>query len=211
MLYGICNIMFFGSVIEEVAKNYIANKEIRNKGYNILEDDRDYLKKGIDFIKDYIYLIVPFYNIYRGTKELTVDYKDFVYRKIEKLKGRNLLTTKKEEKKEEVKPVIKNEVKPKEEIKTKLPPVKRPVICNVDEFDLPEIKIASLEYESSMLADADKYYRKQYYSLKSNNASLDELNKIARKLQQIRKEYDAIQNQMQLIKEKENSLVLKMK
>lgn len=68
MLYGICNIMFFGSVIEEVAKNYIANKEIRNKGYNILEDDRDYLKKGIDFIKDYIYLIVPFYNIYRGTK-----------------------------------------------------------------------------------------------------------------------------------------------
>ena len=81
----------------------------------------------------------------------------------------------------------------------------------VGEYDIPEVKIASLEYESNMLADLDRLYRREHASLKAQNASVDELNKIARKLHQIRKEYDAIQNQIRLIREKEQSMKLTLK
>ena len=217
MFYTLMTWSYIVSISEELIKNYIANDKIKKQGYDIVDGDRNVFEKTIDFIKDYFYIAIPFYNAYRGSKEL-FNYKKFTDKKMSKLKERGRL--KKHEEKEEVKvEKPKTESKPKIELpkiktntqsqtKIKLPEVKREYI---GEYDLPEVKIASLEYESNMLADLDRLYRREHASLKAQNASVDELNKIARKLHQIRKEYDAIQNQIRLIREKEQSMKLTLK
>ena len=220
MFYTLMTWSYIVSISEELIKNYIANDKIKKQGYDIVDGDRNVFEKTIDFIKDYFYIAIPFYNAYRGSKEL-FNYKKFTDKKMSKLKERGRL--KKHEEKEEVKvEKPKTESKPKIELpkiktntqsqtKTKLPEVKREYIGDSGEYDLPEVKIASLEYESNMLADLDRLYRREHASLKAQNASVDELNKIARKLHQIRKEYDAIQNQIRLIREKEQSMKLTLK
>lgn len=220
MFYTLMTWSYIVSISEELIKNYIANDKIKKQGYDIVDGDRNVFEKTIDFIKDYFYIAIPFYNAYRGSKEL-FNYKKFTDKKMSKLKERGRL--KKHEEKEEVKvEKPKTESKPKIELpkiktntqsqtKTKLPEVKREYIGDTGEYDLPEVKIASLEYESNMLADLDRLYRREHASLKAQNASVDELNKIARKLHQIRKEYDAIQNQIRLIREKEQSMKLTLK
>ena len=220
MFYTLMTWSYIVSISEELIKNYIANDKIKKQGYDIVDGDRNVFEKTIDFIKDYFYIAIPFYNAYRGSKEL-FNYKKFTDKKMSKLKERGRL--KKHEEKEEVKvEKPKTESKPKVELpkiktntqsqtKIKLPEVKREYIGDTGEYDLPEVKIASLEYESNMLADLDRLYRREHASLKAQNASVDELNKIARKLHQIRKEYDAIQNQIRLIREKEQSMKLTLK
>lgn len=220
MFYTLMTWSYIVSISEELIKNYIANDKIKKQGYDIVDGDRNVFEKTIDFIKDYFYIAIPFYNAYRGSKEL-FNYKKFTDKKMSKLKERGRL--KKHEEKEEVKvEKPKTESKPKIELpkiktntqsqtKIKLPEVKREYIGDTGEYDLPEVKIASLEYESNMLADLDRLYRREHASLKAQNASVDELNKIARKLHQIRKEYDAIQNQIRLIREKEQSMKLTLK
>lgn len=220
MFYTLMTWSYIVSISEELIKNYIANDKIKKQGYDIVDGDRNVFEKTIDFIKDYFYIAIPFYNAYRGSKEL-FNYKKFTDKKMSKLKERGRL--KKHEEKEEVKiEKPKTESKPKIELpkiktntqsqtKIKLPEVKREYIGDTGEYDLPEVKIASLEYESTMLADLDRLYRREHASLKAQNASVDELNKIARKLHQIRKEYDAIQNQIRLIREKEQSMKLTLK
>ena len=220
MFYTLMTWSYIVSISEELIKNYIANDKIKKQGYDIVDGDRNVFEKTIDFIKDYFYIAIPFYNAYRGSKEL-FNYKKFTDKKMSKLKERGRL--KKHEEKEEVKAEKpKTESKPKVELpkiktntqsqtKIKLPEVKREYIGDTGEYDLPEVKIASLEYESNMLADLDRLYRREHASLKAQNASVDELNKIARKLHQIRKEYDAIQNQIRLIREKEQSMKLTLK
>ena len=220
MFYTLMTWSYIVSISEELIKNYIANDKIKKQGYDIVDGDRNVFEKTIDFIKDYFYIAIPFYNAYRGSKEL-FNYKKFTDKKMSKLKERGRL--KKHEEKEEVKvEKPKTESKTKIELpkiktntqsqtKIKLPEVKREYIGDTGEYDLPEVKIASLEYESNMLADLDRLYRREHASLKAQNASVDELNKIARKLHQIRKEYDAIQNQIRLIREKEQSMKLTLK
>ena len=235
MIFTICTLCFLSSTAIAVANDVRTNEKIRERGYEIVPDQRNYFKQALSFISDYGYLLIPGYNVYKAVCD--VFFKYLPEERIGKLRKRGRLSVIKEEKpevkKEEKKEAKKEEIKRptiaekvsnvKEKIKnsTESRPVSSKIVkreeknilppVDTDEDTLPEIKIASLEYEIGMLADADKYYRAKHRELKSNGAPVSELNKIARHLQQIRREYDAITSQIEAIKEKENSLKLTRK
>ncbi len=69
----------------QIYKNCQAKKIIEKEGYLILEDHRDDTTKYLSFIKDYFYILIPFYNLYRGLKLVLISNKEYAKIRREKL------------------------------------------------------------------------------------------------------------------------------
>lgn len=105
-----------------IIKNYKSNTILEKRNYVFNEDKRDLTDQVLDFMKDYWYLFIPGYNLYKANKKRTEAILVYTGKRKEKLEKRGILTkkinkpeinnNKKEEvKKEETKVVKKEENK----------------------------------------------------------------------------------------------------
>lgn len=67
MLWNICSVLFLASGACEGLKEYTFRKRLEREGYEI-DDNRSTTEKVLGFIRNYAYLLVPVYNIYRAGK-----------------------------------------------------------------------------------------------------------------------------------------------
>ena len=69
--------MFATSSLLTMAKNNAAKHKIERKGYIVNPDRRSITEKTISFVKDYFFLLVPFYNIKKSFKILLTKDEDY--------------------------------------------------------------------------------------------------------------------------------------
>ena len=72
MIWNICAGLFLVSTLEEGVKQYTFRKKLEREGLEI-NDNRSVPETIISFLKDYVYLLVPGYNIFKSSKELFGD------------------------------------------------------------------------------------------------------------------------------------------
>ena len=68
MIWNICAGLFLVWTLEEGVKQYTFRKKLERKGLEI-NDNRSVPETIISFLKDYVYLLVPGYNIFKSSKE----------------------------------------------------------------------------------------------------------------------------------------------
>ena len=62
----VCAGLFGNSAILTAAKNNAAKHKVERQGYRVHPDRRSLTERTISFIKDYFFLIVPGYNLYKS-------------------------------------------------------------------------------------------------------------------------------------------------
>lgn len=195
MLWNICSILFVASIGAEGLKEYTFRKRLEREGYEI-NDNRTTTEKVLSFIRNYAYLLVPGYNIYKAGKKLFSEEDVYYNKRFNSFKSKGLIKkiNKEEvkESKEETKE-IKKEVKeePKKEIKKE---VKQ------------EEKGYTLEEMINMknyYANQDKTLRNKYKTLKEKGASTSTLNDIVRTIKEVDKKYYELDEA--ILKEKSHS------
>lgn len=161
-------------------KNYKANESIKESGLKIV-DKRTIKEKIYSFIKNYSYLFLPLVNLFVSVNEFKKDDNDYMKERISKLtlenrltKSGNVIESKEEVKKEEVKEV-------KKETKREVP-----------------IESKSIEEQISYYEKLDSQYRTQYAKLKSQNAPVAQRNDLVRKTTEVDKKLASLYRKLEL-------------
>lgn len=204
--------MFALSTSIKLTMDIVANKKIEKMGYNINPDNRNIFLQICSFIHDYGYLLIPFYNLINSASLLLDSNILYAKNRLALLKDRNRLTENEKDKPKSYSDIVKEivdeenqkyikelEKKKKEVKKEKEVPVKN------NEPSMETDDILELKKQAHELALLDKEYRAKYQELKDNNAPVSERNELARKIKQIRVDYDNIMAQIDSLKIEESS------
>ncbi len=198
MLWNICSVLFLASGACEGLKEYTFRKRLEREGYEI-DDNRSTTEKVLGFIRNYAYLLVPVYNIYRAGKKLFREEDEYYTSRFNSFNKKGLLV-KREEVKEKEQPKQVEQVK---EVKREAKSEPKKVI-NVQS----ENKGYTLEEMNNIrnyYAKQDKELRARYKLLKSKGASAKELNQLVATIKEVDKKFYEIDNE--ILRSKNNSVV----
>ena len=85
-------LLFLSSCGFTAIKNINADAKIERNGYKISEDNRSPLEIAISFIKDYFFLIIPFYNIFKSVKLLFSNDTEYASKRFADLQDRERIS-----------------------------------------------------------------------------------------------------------------------
>ena len=196
MLFNICAACFGISTLVKIAKDHGAKSYIeRNEKVKVKSDKRSFSEKAFDFLKDYFYLLVPGYNIFKSFQILRIRESEYALYRKSILADRERL-----EKVEEVEEK-KSENESKENKSGKL--IEKPIEESIDnQIKKEQIrKEPSLEERKAFYLSLDQKYRKILAELEVKNASNAEKNVIIRKLINVDNEYKRIIRLIEIEKE----------
>lgn len=200
MLFNICAACFGISTLVKIAKDHGAKSYIeRNEKVKVKSDKRSFSEKAFDFLKDYFYLLVPGYNIFKSFQILRIRESEYALYRKSILADRERLE--KIEEKEEPKFDIKkaeDELKELREKNKNGKSIEKPIEESIDKQIKKE---PSLEERKVFYLSLDQKYRKILAELEVKNASNAEKNVIIRKLINVDNEYKRIIRLIEIEKE----------
>lgn len=195
MLFNICAACFGISTLVKIAKDHGAKSYIeRNEKVKVKSDKRSFSEKAFDFLKDYFYLLVPGYNIFKSFQILRIRESEYALYRKSILADRERLekVEEVEEKKSE------NESKENKEENKNGKLIEKPIEESIDKQIKKE---PSLEERKAFYLSLDQKYRKILAELEVKNASNAEKNVIIRKLINVDNEYKRIIRLIEIEKE----------
>ncbi len=199
MIWDICAGLFLVSALEEGVKQYTFRKRLEREGLEI-SDNRSVPETTISFIKDYAYLLVPGYNIYKSSKELFGNEDTYYTNKLSSLYKRKVIRSVGEN------DVVKKDslvTEKKKTVEVKREETKKPVIKPVTgNSTLEELKQEKREYYRK-----DQELRAKYKKLKELNASAETLSDIVRKIKTIDAKYNLLCEEILEVERSEKSAV----
>lgn len=184
MLWNICSVLFLASGACEGLKEYTFRKRLEREGYEI-DDNRSTTEKVLGFIRNYAYLLVPVYNIYRAGKKLFKDEDEYYASRFNSFNKKGLLV-KREEVKEKVQPKQVKEVK--REVKSE--PKK---VVNV-QSENKGYTIDEMIHMRNYYMNQDRRLRARYKTLKEKGASASEINEVVRTIKEVDGKYYELDN-----------------
>ena len=184
MLWNICSVLFLASGACEGLKEYTFRKRLEREGYEI-DDKRSTTEKVLGFIRNYAYLLVPVYNIYRAGKKLFKDEDEYYASRFNSFNKKGLLV-KREEVKEKVQPKQVKEVK--REVKSE--PKK---VVNV-QSENKGYTIDEMIHMRNYYMNQDRRLRARYKTLKEKGASASEMNEVVRTIKEVDSKYYELDN-----------------
>ena len=192
-MYNLCLLMFAASGLTLCFKNDVANNIIKRKGFEITKDPRSTSEKVSSAFKDYFYLLVPFYNVYKTFKLITTNDNTYASARESLLKERNRLV-----KKEDKKIVVKKEEE-KKEVKSE-PIIQKQVINH----DFNKSYYESLVELKDYYYDLDQKYRLEYQKLVSLKTTKEEKEVVLSKIIDVDNKYKEIIRKIMIVKKEEN-------
>ena len=117
MLWNICSVLFLASGACEGLKEYTFRKRLEREGYEI-DDNRSTTEKVLGFIRNYAYLLVPVYNIYRAGKKLFKDEDEYYASRFNSFNKKGLLVKREEVKEKEQPKQVEQAKEVKREVKS---------------------------------------------------------------------------------------------
>lgn len=184
MLWNICSVLFLASGACEGLKEYTFRKRLEREGYEI-DDNRSTTEKVLGFIRNYAYLLVPVYNIYRAGKKLFKDEDEYYASRFNSFNKKGLLV-KREEVKEKEQPKQVKEVK--REVKSE--PKK---VVNV-QSENKGYTIDEMIHMRNYYMNQDRRLRARYKTLKEKGASASEINEVVRTIKEVDSKYYELDN-----------------
>ena len=184
MLWNICSVLFLASGACEGLKEYTFRKRLEREGYEI-DDNRSTTEKVFGFIRNYAYLLVPVYNIYRAGKKLFKDEDEYYASRFNSFNKKGLLV-KREEVKEKEQPKQVKEVK--REVKSE--PKK---VVNV-QSENKGYTIDEMIHMRNYYMNQDRRLRARYKTLKEKGASASEINEVVRTIKEVDSKYYELDN-----------------
>lgn len=184
MLWNICSVLFLASGACEGLKEYTFRKRLEREGYEI-DDNRSTTEKVLGFIRNYAYLLVPVYNIYRAGKKLFKDEDEYYASRFNSFNKKGLLV-KREEIKEKEQPKQVKEVK--KEVKSE--PKK---VVNV-QSENKGYTIDEMIHMRNYYMNQDRRLRARYKTLKEKGASASEINEVVRTIKEVDSKYYELDN-----------------
>lgn len=200
----------------QIFKNNMAKNIIERSGYEITAEDRSVSEVVSSFVKDYFYILVPGYNLYRAFKLFIKEDKEYAsqrrskldyYERIKPIKKPEVVET----------PVVK--VEPKKEVKKELKSTKtssQPVKTSSAKDDINELisQISNcddigflykikFEYKSK-----SSLLREEHKSKKAQGASVSELNKIVSRIKIYDRVFVEARDRLEYVKSQEMSKYL---
>lgn len=198
MLWNICSVLFLASGACEGLKEYTFRKRLEREGYEI-DDNRSTTEKVLGFIRNYAYLLVPVYNIYRAGKKLFREEDEYYASRFNSFNKKGLLV-KGEEVKEKEQPKQVEQVKEvKREVKSE--PKKAVTVQSENRG----YTIDEMIHMRNYYMNQDKELRARYKLLKSKGASAKELNQLVATIKEVDKKFYEIDNE--ILRSKNNSIV----
>lgn len=207
-------LLYLGPLVSggiQLFKNNMADNYIRRNGYNITEDNRTSTEKISSFIKDYIYILVPFYNYYKAYQLFTLDDRQYINKRKNKLDiyERLKVIENEEEKKKEVKKEVKKQEKNNEVNLLEKQSKKRSISNDINELideishsdDIGFLYQIKFEYKTR-----GNNLRKEYNDKKSNGAAKTELNSIVKKVMIYDKVFIQARDRLEVVKAKSTSM-----
>ena len=189
MLWNICSVLFLASGACEGLKEYTFRKRLEREGYEI-DDKRSTTEKVLGFIRNYAYLLVPVYNIYRAGKKLFREEDEYYASRFNSFNKKGLLV-----KREEVKEKEKEQPKQVEQVKE----VKREVksepkkVINV-QSENKGYTIDEMIHMRNYYMNQDRRLRARYKTLKEKGASASEINEVVRTIKEVDSKYYELDN-----------------
>ena len=184
MLWNICSVLFLASGACEGLKEYTFRKRLEREGYEI-DDNRSTTEKVLGFIRNYAYLLVPGYNIYKAGKKLFREEDEYYASRFNSFNKKGLLV-KREEVKEKVQPKQVKEVK--REVKSE--PKK---VVNV-QSENKGYTIDEMIHMRNYYMNQDRRLRARYKTLKEKGASASEINEVVRTIKEVDGKYYELDN-----------------
>lgn len=184
MLWNICSVLFLASGACEGLKEYTFRKRLEREGYEI-DDNRSTTEKVLGFIRNYAYLLVPVYNIYRAGKKLFREEDEYYASRFNSFNKKGLLV-KREEVKEKEQPKQVKEVK--REVKSE--PKK---VVNV-QSENKGYTIDEMIHMRNYYMNQDRRLRARYKTLKEKGASASEINEVVRTIKEVDSKYYELDN-----------------
>ena len=208
MFFTVCNIMFWLSASVKVCYNLIADSKINRKGYDVNLDERHPIKQVGSFMKDYFYLFIPGYNIFKTFGVFSDGIRYYTSMRFLDLKERGRITKHVDrpvnvvpQEQEQVHEDPLAETPANEEVPNIVPalPPRRdenvsqtPVVVEETIEQSNEEIIAELEERAQALEELENSYSAKFWELKKNNATREELNVVLRTIQNIRAQVDEV-------------------
>ena len=184
MLWNICSVLFLASGACEGLKEYTFRKRLEREGYEI-DDNRSTTEKVLGFIRNYAYLLVPVYNIYRAGKKLFKDEDEYYASRFNSFNKKGLLV-KREEVKEKVQPKQVKEVK--REVKSE------PKKVVTVQSENKGYTIDEMIHMKNYYMNQDRRLRARYKTLKEKGASASEINEVVRTIKEVDGKYYELDN-----------------
>ena len=181
MLWNICSVLFLASGACEGLKEYTFRKRLEREGYEI-DDNRSTTEKVLEFIRNYAYLLVPGYNIYRAGKKLFREEDEYYASRFNSFNRKGLLVKREIKEKEQPKQV--EQVKEvKKEVKSE--PKK---VVNV-QSENKGYTIDEMIHMRNYYMSQDRTLRARYKTLKEKGASASEINEVVRIIKEVDSKY----------------------
>lgn len=204
MIWNICAGLFLVSTLEEGVKQYTFRKKLEREGLEI-NDNRSVPETIISFLKDYVYLLVPGYNIFKSSKELFGDEDTYYTNRLITLNKRKIVRNVSETKVEKKALPVKKEKKTvevkKETSKDKVQETKKTVVKPVTgNSTLEELKQEKAEYYRR-----DQELRAKYKRLRELNASPETLSELVGKIKAIDAKYNLLCEEIAQVERNERS------
>ena len=198
MLFNICAACFGISTLVKIAKDNGAKSYIeRNDDVRVKSDERSFSEITFDFLKDYFYLLVPGYNIFKSFQILRIKESEYALYRKSILADRERLEKKKEAPKFDIKKA-ENELEELREKNKNGKLIEKPIEESIDKQIKKE---PSLEERKAFYLSLDQKYRKDLAALEARNASNAEKNVVIRKLINVNNEYKRIIRLIEIEKE----------
>lgn len=206
MIWNICAGLFLVSTLEEGVKQYTFRKRLEREKLEI-NDNRSVPETVISFIKDYAYLLVPGYNVFKSSKELFGDEDTYYTCRLATLNKRKIVRNVSEAKVEKKALPVKEEKKTAE-VKREAPKAK------AQETRKPAVKpvtgnstLEELKEEKAKYYKRDQELRAKYKKLKELNASQEELSDLVGKIKVIDAKYNLLCEEIAQVERNEKSAV----
>ena len=212
----VCTGLFGASTIITAAKNNGAKHRIERSGLIVTPDNRSASEKVISFIKDYFYLIVPGYNIYKSMKKFFTKESVYAAERLELYKDRDRIIDPKEKTVEKPAKVETLEKELEEEVvETKSTPAPKVAKKHTSTVKTEEaertapvttvepfagLTIEQLEDLKNHYKRIDSGLRKKYTRLEASGASIEDLNKVALDTIENKKLFEMVDSRLQILK-----------
>ncbi len=187
MLWNICSVLFLASGACEGLKEYTFRKRLEREGYEI-DDNRSTTEKVLGFIRNYAYLLVPVYNIYRAGKKLFKDEDEYYASRFNSFNKKGLLVKREEVKEKEQSKQVEQAKEVKREVKSE--PKK---VVNV-QSENKGYTIDEMIHMRNYYMNQDRRLRARYKTLKEKGASASEINEVVRTIKEVDSKYYELDN-----------------
>lgn len=188
MLWNICSVLFLASGACEGLKEYTFRKRLEREGYEI-DDNRSTTEKVLGFIRNYAYLLVPVYNIYRAGKKLFKDEDEYYASRFNSFNKKGLLVKREEVKEKKEQP---KQVEQAKEVKKEAKSEPKKVV-NV-QSENKGYTIDEMIHMRNYYMNQDRRLRARYKTLKEKGASASEINEVVRTIKEVDSKYYELDN-----------------